>query len=146
MNLTPIRRIDYQQAKRYWFYFMPTDALSQISELQAKIQQLRINHVAELKEKLHEARRTVAYLEAELAKVTGQSTPVGTAVRRTRTNPEDIRARVLKALAAMPTGLSQKEIAEATDLNYTTVMIFLKKNLKDFKTTGSLKSKRYFLK
>ncbi len=46
----------------------------------------------------------------------------------------------------MPTGLSQKEIAEATDLNYTTVMIFLKKNLKDFKTTGSLKSKRYFLK
>ncbi len=125
---------------------MPTDALSQISELQTRIQQLRISHVAELKEKLQEAKRTVACLEAELAKVTGQTPPVETAVRRTRTSPEDIRARVLKALAATPTGLSQKKIAEATGLNYTTVMIFLKKNPKDFKTTGSLKNKRYFLK
>ena len=125
---------------------MPTDALSQISELQARIQQLRISHVAELKEKLQEAKRTVACLEAELAKVTGQAPPVETAARRARTSPEDIRARVLKALASTPTGLSQKGIAEATGLNYTTVMIFLKKNLKDFKTTGSLKSKRYFLK
>ena len=126
---------------------MPTDALSQISELQAKIQQLRIKHIAELKEKLQEAKQTVACLEAELAKVTGQGAPdAGTVIRRARTSPEDIRAGILKALASSPHGMSQKEIADATGLNYQTVVLFLKHNLKDFKFTGALKSKRYFLK
>jgi len=71
---------------------------------------------------------------------------VGTTIRRQRTRGEDIRSGVLKALAAAPHGLSQKEIADATGLNYQTVALFLKNNLKDFKFTGSLKSKRYFLR
>ena len=128
---------------------MSTDALSQISELEFRIQQLRVSQVSELKEKLHEARLYVAALEAELAKLTGQAPPTtGTIIRRTRTrtSPEDVRAGILKALAGSPHGMSQKEIAEATGLNYQTVGLFLKKNLKDFKFTGALKGKRYFLK
>jgi len=123
-----------------------SDVQSQIAELQAKIQNLRSSQVTELREKLAEARKTVADLEAQIAKVTGKAAVVGAVVRRTRTSSEDVRKGVLKALAGSPTGLSQKEISDATGLNYQTVALFLKKNPKDFKTTGSFKSKRYFLK
>lgn len=125
---------------------MPTDALTQIAELEAKILSLRSGQVAELKDKLKAARQTVAELEAEIAKITGKAPAAGVITRRTRTSSEDVRKGILKALAGSPTGLSQKEIANATALNYNTVVLFLKKNPKDFKTTGSLKSKRYFLK
>ena len=127
---------------------MSTDATSQIKELESKIQQLRVSQLSELKEKLQEAILTVATLEAEIAKLTGKPASAGVVIRqtRTRTNPADIRARVLKALAETPTGLSPKEISDSTGINYQTVAMFLKKNLKDFKFTGSLKSKRYFLK
>ena len=128
---------------------MPTDAQSQIKELEVQIQQLRVSQLSELKEKLREARQNVACLEAELAKLTGHAPApavVGTTIRRPRTSSEDIRAGVLKALAASPHGMSQKEIADATGLNYQTVVLFLKNNLKDFKFTGALKGKRYFLK
>jgi phage shock protein A len=125
---------------------MSTDALSQIKELEAKIQQLRGSQLSELQEKLREARQTVACFEAEIAKITGKAPAAEMIIRRTRTSPEEIRGRVLKALATTPTGLSQKEIADATSLNYNTVGLFLKKNPKNFKTTGSQKNKRYFLK
>ena len=55
------------------------------------------------------------------------------------TGPDGRKART-------STGMSQKEIADATGLNYATVVMFLKKNLKDFKSTGAIKAKRYFLK
>ena len=125
---------------------MPQDALSQIKELEARIQQLQSAQVSELKDKLHAARKAVADLEAEIARITGKAPVAGKPERRTRTSSEDVKAGILKALAATPTGLSQKEISDLTGLNYTTVVIFLKKNAKDFKTTGKLKSKRYFLK
>jgi len=125
---------------------MPTDAQSQIKELEARIQQLRGTQLSELKEKLQEARQTVACLEAELAKLTGTVIVGPSRIRRPRTNSEDVRSGILKALSSAPTGMSQKEIAEATGINYATVAVFLKKKSKDFKTTGSLKSKRYFLK
>lgn len=125
---------------------MHTDAQSQIKELEAKIQQLRSSQVAELKEKLQQARQTVAALESELAKITGKAPAAETVVRRARTSSEDVRAGILKALSLAPQGLSQKEISDATGLNYQTVALFLKKNSKVFKTTGALKSKRYFLK
>lgn len=38
----------------------------------------------------------------------------------------------------------EKEITDATGLGYATVTVFLKKNAKDFKTTGTLKNKRFF--
>ena len=125
---------------------MPTAAQSQIEELESRIQQLRGSQLSELKEKLREAKLSVAALEAELAKLTGTVIVGPLKMRRARTSSEDVRAGVLKALSLAPHGMSQKQIADAAGLNYQTVVIFLKKNLKDFKTTGSLKSKRYFLK
>jgi len=128
---------------------MPADAQSQIKELESQIQQLRVCQLSELNEKLREARQNVACLEAELAKLTGHApapAAVGSVIRRQRTSSEDIRSGILKALAGSPHGMSQKEIADATGINYQTVALFLKNNLKDFKFTGALKSKRYFLK
>ena len=125
---------------------MVTDALSQIKELEAKIQQLRVGQLSELQEKLREARHSVACFEAEIAKITGKAPVAETVVRRVHTAPEEVRSRILKALAAEPTGLSQKGIADATELSYNIVGLFLKKNPKDFKTTGSFRNKHYFLK
>jgi len=125
---------------------MPTDAQTQIKELEAKIQQLRSVQVTELKEKLHAARQVVSELESQIAKMTGKPAGPAAGARRTRTSTDEIRGRILKTLAGAPTGLSQKGISEATGLNYNTVVIFLKKNAREFKTTGALKSKRYFLK
>ena len=124
---------------------MSQDALSQIQELEAKIQQLRSAQVTELKEKLVAARKAVVELEAEIASITGKA-PAGEPLRRTRTSSEDVRGRILKALAAAPQGLSQKEISDTAQLNYNTVVLFLKKNTKDFKTTGKLRAKRFFLR
>ncbi len=124
---------------------MPS-AQTQIAELEAKIQALRSAQVTELKEQLHAARKVVADLEGQLAQITGKAPAAGAVVRRTRTSSEDVRKGILKALADSPTGLSQKEISDTTGLSYQTVVVFLKKNPKDFKTTGSFKSKRYFLK
>lgn len=122
------------------------DVQSQIAELQARIQGLRSSQVTELKEKLATARRTVAELEAEIGAITGKAPVAATLVRRKRTSSEDVRGGILKALAASPSGLSQKEISDATGLNYNTVVLFLKSNTKDFKTTGAMRSKRFFLK
>jgi hypothetical protein len=126
---------------------MPTDTQSQIAELEAKILALRSSQVTELRDQLRAASQTVAELETEIAKITGGKAPVALKPeRRTRTSSEDVKGGILKVLAAAPTGLSQKEISDSTDLSYSTVALFLKKNLKDFKTTGKLKAKRYFLK
>ena len=125
---------------------MSIDALSQIAELEARIQQLRSSQLGELKIQLQAARQTVAQLEAEIAKITGRTPLSGQPERRKRTSSEDVRGGILKALSTAPQGLSQKEVSLATGLNYNTVVLFLKKNPKDFKTTGQKKSKRYFLK
>ena len=129
-----------------------TETQTQIAELEAKILQLRSSQITELRDQLHAAKKTVANLEGEIAKITGKA-PVtrrmtakepGAApvVPRQRTRSEDVKAGILKVLAATPTGLNQKAIADAAGLSYMTVIAFLKKNAKDFKTTGKLKGKR----
>ena len=125
---------------------MVTEAQSQIAELEARIQQLRSSQLGELKAQLQTARQTVVQLEAEIAKITGRAPLGGKPERRKRTSSEDVRAFILKALSSAPQGLSQKEISDASGLNYNTVVLFLKANAKNFKTTGKLRSKRYFLK
>ena len=99
-----------------------------------------------MKDQLREARQTVASLEAEIAALTGTPIMGTTPARRQRTSSEDVRKGILKALASAPQGLSQKEISDATGLQYQTVVLFLKKNAKDFKTTGQMRAKRYFLR
>ncbi len=124
---------------------MEKDVQAQIRELEERIQQLRSSQLAELQAKLKEARQTVAKLEAQIAEISGQSSAT-VAPRRKRTSSEEVRGRILKALSQAPEGLSQKEIADRTGLNYNTVVLYLKNHPKDFKTTGVLRSKRYFLK
>ena len=123
---------------------MEKDVQIQIQELEGKIQTLRSSQLGELKQKLKEARQNVAQLEAELAKTSGK-TPVASG-RRKRTSSEDVRSRILKALANERQGLSQKEITDRTELNYNTVVLYLKNHKKDFKSTGTRRAKRYFLK
>jgi hypothetical protein len=65
---------------------------------------------------------------------------------RKRISSEDIRSRVLKALAEARYGMSQKEISDRTLIPYGTVAAYLKANSETFKTTGQLKGKRYFLR
>ncbi|HWL54006.1 MAG TPA: hypothetical protein VNQ90_16310 [Chthoniobacteraceae bacterium] len=129
---------------------MEKDVQSQIQELEERIRQLRSSQLEELQAKLAEARATVASLEAEIAEISGSAptaakTPAAGS-RRKRTSSEEVRGRILKALSEVPEGLSQKEISEMTGLNYNTVALYLKNNSDQFKTTGALRSKRYFLR
>lgn len=130
--------------------FMETDVQSQIRELEERIRQLRSSQLEELQAKLAEARATVASLEAEIAEITSSApdakAPAAPGGRRKRTSSEEVRSRILKALSEEPEGLSQKEISEITGLNYNTVALYLKNNSDYFKTTGALRSKRYFLR
>ena len=133
--------------RRQWYSVlcpMEKDVQLQIQELEAKIQQLRSTQLSDLQQQLKQARQTVIDLENQIGAVTGKAPEFE--VRRKRTSSEDVRGRILKSLSQAPQGLSQKEIADGSGLNYNTVVLYLKKNAKDFKTTGVLRSKRYFLK
>ncbi len=123
---------------------MEKDVQSQIQELEAKIQQLRSGQLQELQQQLKDARQVVLDLEAKIASITGKAP--ATETRRKRTSSEEVRGRILKALSESPEGLGQSEIAAITELSYNTVVLYLKNNPKDFKTTGAFRSKRYFLK
>lgn len=124
-----------------------SDVQSQIAELEAKILELRSSQINELREKLKEARNTVAELETQIAQITGAPAPTSVRTpRRKRASSEEVKGAILKALASVETGLSQTEISEATGLAYPTVVNYLKKHAKDFKTIGHLRSKRFFLK
>jgi len=125
---------------------MENDVQSQIRELEHRIQALRSSQIDELQQKLKEARETVIQLEAQIAEITGKAPVAVPVARRKRTSSQEVRGRILKALSAAPEGLSQTEISEISGLNYNTVVLFLKNHPKDFKTTGVLRSKRYFLK
>jgi len=125
---------------------MEKDVQTQIQELESRIHQLRSQQVSELQEKLREARHIVAELEGQIAAITGKAPASAPEARRKRTSSEEVRGRILKALSEVPEGLSQKEISDATGLNYNTVVLYLKNHSKDFKTTGAMRSKRYFLK
>ncbi len=123
---------------------MEKDVRSQIKELEGKIHELRSGQLAELQEKLKDARAAVADLEHQIAKVSGKAP--APAAHRKRTSSEEVRDRIFKAISAAPKGLSQKEISEQAALNYNTVVLYLKNHGKELKSTGSLRSKRYFLK
>ena len=121
-----------------------TVSFDQIQQLEARIQQLRSQQLQELKDALVAARKTVAVLEAQIAAVTGGQAPVSPT--RARMNCEEVRSRILKALAATPEGLGQKQIADQTGIGYQTVIAFMGSNAQSFKTTGALRAKRWFLR
>jgi len=125
---------------------MANDVQSQIQELEGRIQSLRSTQLSELQQKLREARLTVADLENQIAQITGKKAAPTEEGRRTRTSSGEVRSRILKVLSTAPQGLSQKEISDQTALNYNTVVLYLKNHGKDFKSTGALRAKRFFLK
>ena len=95
-------------------------ASEQIEQLEKRILELKHQALAELKEKLVEARKTVAALEAELSELTGKpasesGATTTTTVRRTRRpsiSDDDLKPQVLKAMAQFgATGLNAKEIS-----------------------------------
>lgn len=134
----------YAYSMIYAKCLMEKDAQTQIEKLEGQIQQLRSTQVGKLREKLKEARREVARLEAALAKVSGK--PVSPGKSRKRTPSAEVRERIVQALNSAPGGLGQKEISDRTSLNYNTVVLYLKNHKKDFKSAGSLRARRFFLK
>jgi len=123
---------------------MAKDIPTEIAALRKKLAKLEVRRLEQLREKRKAAQRVVADLDAQIAAITGKAAaPTG---RRKRTSPSEVRERIFNILAKNPKGLSQKEISDKTSLPYGSVVLFLKRNAKDFKTTGERKSKRYFLK
>ena len=114
----------------------------QIQELECQLQQLKAAQIAELQEKLRDARKVVRDLEQEIENLSGR--PVSP--KRKRISSAEVRDRIQSVLKKAKDGLSQKEISERSEVNYQTTALFLRKNQKDFRTTGKFKSKRYFWK
>jgi hypothetical protein len=124
---------------------MPKDVSTEIANLENKLQKLKAKRLEELREKRKEAQKVVADLDAKIAEITGKT--AAQMGRRKRTSPEEMRSRIYDELRKHPKdGLSQMQIANDSRLNYVSVAVFLKRNQKEFRTTGERKQKRYFLK
>jgi len=123
---------------------MAKDIPGEIAALRKKLAKLEARRLEELREKRKEAQKVVSHLDVQIAAITGKAAaPTG---RRKRTSPAEVRARIVDALTKNPKGLTQKQISDQTSLPYGSVVLFLKRNAKDFKTTGERKQKRYFLR
>jgi hypothetical protein len=122
---------------------MPKNIPAEIANLEAKLQELKAAQISELKEKLRKARSVVADLESEIERLSGRPPQDK---KRKRTSSAEVRTKVYATLQKAKDGLSQKEISDESGVNYATVALFLRKNQKEFRTTGEFKSKRYFLK
>jgi chromosome segregation ATPase len=117
------------------------DTEDEIKKLETRLEELKAAQIAELQERLREARTAVRDLEQQIEKLSGPVSP-----KRKRISSAEVRDRIHSALKGAKGGLSQKEISEESGVNYQTTALFLRNNAKDFRTTGKFKSKRYFLK
>ncbi len=123
---------------------MAKDIPTEIAALRKKLAKLEVRRLEQLREKRKSAQRVVADLDAQIAAITGKAaSPTG---RRKRTSPAEVRRRIFNALTKDPKGLTQKQIADQTSLPYGYVVLFLKRNAIEFKSTGERKQKRYFLR
>jgi hypothetical protein len=111
----------------------------QIQELETKLRKLKIAQIAELQEKLSDARAVVRDLKEKLEKLSA-------ATKRKRLPPEEVRNRIYAVLKKAKGGLRPKEISEKSGLTYDTVSMFLHNHKKDFRGTGRFNSKRYYLR
>src|SRR5260370_26775566 len=117
---------------------------SEIAAHKKRVAEMEAQLLEGLREERKAAQKVVADLDARIAAITGKAAaPTG---RRKRTSPAEVRGRIFNALTKDPKGLTQKQIADQTSLPYGSVVLFLKRNAKDFKTTGERKQKRYFLR
>lgn len=102
--------------------------------------------LAEVESKISELARHVGGSSKAAPKATVKRAPKSSGKRRKRMSSADIRDRILQSLGDDKQGLSQKALSEGTGIPYGTVAAFMKANASTFKSTGKLKSKRYFLK
>ena len=122
---------------------MAKDVSREITQLEEKLHQLKTQQLTELRKKRRAAQKIVDDLDARIAGIAGRAA-VPTK-RRKRTSPAKMRSLILGAVSK-ERGFTQMEIARETKLPYGSVVAFLKKNQKEFKTTGERKQKRYFSK
>ena len=124
-------------------------ALSKIEELQQQIEQLKQEAVAELKQKLNEARGVVTSLEDELAELTGRPNSADNRSRRSRRpsiTDDELRGQILKAMATEgKTGLNAKELASKVNQDPLRVRKFIKDNPKTLKRQGAGPGTKFFL-
>ncbi len=123
--------------------------------LEAQLKALEGFNIEKLLAERDELAVRLSQLDAQIADVRSQlglsapktaGKPAATDGRRTRLGSAEIRNRILRALAEAKHGLSQKEIADSTDIAYGSVAAYLKANAANFRSTGALKGKRYFLR
>jgi len=126
-------------------------ASEQIELLEQQIQGLKKQALTELKEKLVEARKTVADLEAQLAELTGTEAPAAStaSTRRTRRpsiSDEELKPAVLKVMAQHGmTGLNAKDIAFHVGQDPLRVRKFIANNPTALKRQGAGPGTRFFL-
>lgn len=118
---------------------------SNIEKLFAERDQLAAK-LAEVESKIAELARHVGGSSKAAPREKIKRAPKSTGKRRKRMSSDDIRNRILQSLGDDKQGLSQKALSEGTGIPYGTVAAFMKANAQIFKSTGKLKSKRYFLK
>lgn len=117
---------------------------AEIEALKRKLATLETERLDELRRKRKEALEVVADLDSQISELTGGTgTPTK---RRKRTSSEEMRTKIFAAVSKSPNGLSQKQIADETQLSYGSVVAFLRKHHKQFRATGQRKQKRYFSK
>jgi hypothetical protein len=121
---------------------MATDTQEEIKKLEEKLQQLKVAQIAELQNKLREAKSVVRDLEQEIENLSGRESHA----KRKRISSAEVRERIQAVLRKAKEGLSQKEISEKSGINYQTTALFLRNNQQDFRRTGRFKGKRYFLR
>src|SRR5260370_20898589 len=109
---------------------MAKDLTTEIDAIRKKLAKLEVRRLEQLREKRKAAERVVADLDAQIAAITGKAT--AHTERRKRTSPAEVRARIVDALTKNPKGLTQKQISDQTSLPYGSVVLFLKRNAKDF--------------
>ncbi len=102
-----------------------------------------VTRLAELDDKIAQVR---AQLGLQASANGARRPPRAPGETRPRMNSQEVRSRILRTLSEEKSGLSQLQIAERAAIAYGTVAAYLKSNAANFKTTGRLKSKRYFLK
>jgi len=108
-----------------------------------KLAELEAQRLEGLREKRRAARKVVADLDAQIAKITGKAPPTA---RRKKTSSEEMRSKIFGALSANPKGLRLIELEDKTKLPYVSINNFLKNHPKEIRWTGKRKRKRYFLR
>ncbi len=123
--------------------------LDAIGGKQNQLNELNAKRTA-LKNDLAEVEKQINALEKELGGGSRRSSSkraagTGGGARRPRMSADEVSSKIVNHLQQNPGGVSQREISNATGVNYQIVIKFLKANPSKFRTEGSRRSSRVFL-